>query len=160
MMNRMRDTIIRWWTEHGWSRHVRTRDTHKQREGNMNTIQIDTVDGAVNYTDTEVKRFIEKAGQVSDIKYKVRDFFSELEWSGGEATITRSEVNELLKAIGCDLIRAEYKATVTITAYITGYPAEDEDDASNCIEDDITVDIGSSASIDVDSIEISDVEEE
>lgn len=132
----------------------------KQREGNMNTIGITTVDGVVNYTENDITRFIEKAGQTSDIKYKVRDFFSELEWSSGEATITRSEVNELLKAIGCDLIRAEYKATVTITAYITGYAAEDEDDATNCIEDDITVDIGSSASIDVDSIEVSDVEEE
>ena len=133
---------------------------NKQREGNMNTIQVDTVDGPVNYTDTEVKRFIERAGQLSDVKYKVRDFFSELEWSSGEATINRSEVNELLKAIQCDLIRAEYKATITITAYVTGYAAEDEDDASNCIEDDITVDIGSSASIDVDSIKVSDVEEE
>ena len=126
----------------------------------MNTIQIDTAEGAVNYSDTEVKRFIERAGQLSDVRYKVRDFFSELEWSSGEATITRGEVNELLQSIQCDLIRAEYKATVTITAYITGYSAEDEDDASNCIEDDISVDIGSSASIDVDSIEVSDVEEE
>jgi hypothetical protein len=126
----------------------------------MNTIQIDTIDGAVNYNETEIKRFIEKAGQLSDTKYKVRDFFNDLTWSSGEATITRSEVNELLKSIQCDLIRAEYKATVTITAYITGYAAEDEDDASNCIEDDITVDIGSSANIEVDSIEVSDVEEE
>ena len=126
----------------------------------MNTIQIDTVDGVVNYTDTEVKRFIEKAGQTSDVRYKVRDFFSERTWEDGETTVTRSEVNELLKSIGCDLIRAEYKATVTITAYITGYEAEDEDDATDCIADDISVDIGSSASIDVDSIEVSDVEEE
>lgn len=133
---------------------------NKQREGNMNTIQVDTIDGAVNYTETEVKRYIERAGQLNDVKYTVRDFFSELEWSDGETTITRSAVNELLKSIQCDLIRAEYKATVTITAYITGYPAEDEDDASNCMEDDITVDIGSSASIEIDSIEISDVEEE
>jgi hypothetical protein len=132
----------------------------KQREGNMNTIQIDTVDGVVNYTDTEVKRFIEKAGQTSDVKYKVRDFFSERTWEDGETTVTRSEVNELLKSIGCDLIRAEYRATVTITAYVTGYAAEDEDDATDCIADDISVDIGSSASIDVDSIEVSDVEEE
>jgi hypothetical protein len=126
----------------------------------MNTIQVDTIDGAVNYTETEVKRYIERAGQLSDVKYTVRDFFSELEWSDGEATITRSAVNELLKSIQCDLIRAEYKATVTITAYITGYPAEDEDDANNCIVDDITLDIGSSASIEIDSIEIFDVEEE
>ena len=133
---------------------------NKQREGNMNTIAITKEDGVVNYTETEVARFIKRAEELSDTKYKVRDFFSELEWSSGEATITRSEVNELLKSIGCDLIRAEYKATVTITAYVTGYSAEDEDDASNCIEDDISVSIGSDGSIDVDSIEVTDVEEE
>lgn len=126
----------------------------------MNTISITTEENVVTYTESEVTRYIERAGQLSDVKYKVRDFFSELEWNSGEATITRSDVNELLKAIQCDLIRAEYKATVTITAYVTGYSAEDEDDASNCIEDDISVDIGSSGSIDVDSIEVSDVEEE
>ena len=126
----------------------------------MNTIQIDTVDGIVNYTETEIKRFIDRAGELVDTRYKVRDFFNECEWSNGETTVTRSQVNELLKSIQCDLIRAEYKATVTITAYITGYAAEDEDDAVNCIEDDITVDIGSSADIEVDSIEVSDVEEE
>ena len=126
----------------------------------MNTIQINTVDGVVNYTESEVTRFIEKAGEKNDIKHKVRDFFSEREWDSGETTITRSEVNELLKAIGCDLIRAEYKATVTITAYVTGYTAEDEDDANNCIQDDITIDIGSGGSIEIDNIDISDVEEE
>jgi len=126
----------------------------------MNTIEVTTDNNVVNYTEMEVKRFIERAGQLSDIKYKVRDFFSELEWSSGEATITRSEVNELLKSIQCDLIRAEYKATVTITAYVTGYAAEDEDDASNCIADDIEVSIGSSADISVDNIEVDDIEEE
>jgi len=126
----------------------------------MNTIAITTEENVVTYTESEVTRFIKRAEELSDTKYKVRDFFSELEWDSGEATITRSEVNELLKSIQCDLIRAEYKATVTITAYVTGYSAEDEDDASNCIEDDISVSIGSDGSIDVDSIDISDVEEE
>jgi hypothetical protein len=126
----------------------------------MNTIEITTDSSIVTYSELEVMRFIERAGQLNDIKYKVRDFFSELEWNSGEATITRSEVNKLLKSIQCDLIRAEYKATVTITAYITGYTAEDEDDAENCIADDINVSIGSDGSIDVDSIEVSDVEEE
>jgi hypothetical protein len=126
----------------------------------MNTIAITTEENVVTYTESEVTRFIKRAEELSDTKYKVRDFFSELEWDSGEATITRSEVNELLKSIQCDLIRAEYKATVTITAYVTGYSAEDEDDATNCIEDDISVSIGSDGSIDVDSIDISDVEEE
>jgi len=132
----------------------------KQREGNMNTIAITKADGVVNYTETEVARFIEKAGELSDTKYKVRDFFSELEWKSNEATITRSEVNKLLKSIGCDTIRGEYKATITITAYVTGYEAEDEDDAKDCIADDITVDIGSNASISVDNIEVDDVEDD
>jgi len=126
----------------------------------MNTIEITTDNSVINYTELDVKRFIERAGQLSDVKYKVRDFFGELEWSDGEATITRSDVNELLKSIQCDLIRAEYKATVTITAYITGYTAEDEDDAENCIADDINVSIGSDGSIDIDNIEVTDVEEE
>ena len=126
----------------------------------MNTIAITTNENVVTYSELEVMRFIERAGQLNDIKYKVRDFFSELTWESGEATITRSEVNELLKSIQCDLIRAEYKATVTITAYITGYTAEDEDDAENCIGDDINVSIGSDGSIDIDNIEVSDVEEE
>ena len=126
----------------------------------MNTIEITTDNSVINYTESDVKRFIERAGQLTNVRYKVRDFFSELEWSGGEATITRSEVNELLQSIQCDLIRAEYKATITITAYITGYPAESEDEATDCIGDDIDVSIGSSADIQVDSIEVSDVEEE
>jgi type IV secretory pathway VirJ component len=133
---------------------------NKQREGNMNTIAITTGENVVTYSELEVKRYVERAEQLSDIKYKVRDFFSELEWSDGEATITRSDVNKLLKSIQCDLIRAEYKATVTITAYVTGYSADDEDDAENCIADDINVSIGSDGSIDVDSVEVSDVEEE
>ena len=124
----------------------------------MNTISVTTAEGIVNYTEIDVARFIEKAGTLSDTKYKVRDFFSELDWEDSEATITRSEVNELLKSIGCDIIRGDYKATVTITAYISGYTADDADDATNCIEDDIEVSIGSGATINVDSIEISDVE--
>ncbi len=126
----------------------------------MHTITITKENGTVNYTEAEVSRFIERAGELSDTKYKVRDFFSELEWSSGETTITRDEVNELLKSIGCDILRAEYRATVTITAYVTGYTAESEDDASDCIGDDIEVSIGSSADIRVDNIEVDDIEEE
>jgi hypothetical protein len=132
----------------------------KQREGNMNTIAVTTTEGVVNYTESDITRLIERAGNLSDVKYKVRDFFSELEWESNEATITRSEVNTLLKSIGCDVIRGEYKATITITAYVTGYEADDADDAADCIADDIEVSIGSSATINVDNIEVDDVEDD
>ena len=126
----------------------------------MNTIEITTDNSVINYNELVVKRFIEKAGETRDIKYKVRDFFGDLEWDNGETTINRNQVNELLDSIGCDKLRTEYRATVTITAYISGYSAESEDEATDCIGDDISVEIGSSGDITIDSIEVVDVEEE
>ena len=126
----------------------------------MNTIEVTTDNSVINYNELEVKRFIEKAGKLSDVKYKVRDFFSELQWEDKETTITRSQVNELLASIECDKLRSDFTATVTITAYVRGYTAEDEDEATECIADDISVDVGSSADITIDNIEVFDVEEE
>lgn len=138
----------------------------------MNTIQlVNSMGATVTYTDSELTTIIGNgvkcaedtvrlSDRIKDVKYKVRDFFSELEWESSEATITRSDVNKLLESIGCDKIRAEYRATITITAYVTGYEAEDEDDAKDAIADDIDVSIGSSATINVDNIEIDDVEED
>jgi hypothetical protein len=144
----------------------------KQREGNMNTIQlVNSMGDTVTYTDSELttiigngvksaEKSVELSDKIRDVKYQVRDFFSELEWENSEATITRSEVNKLLKSIGCDILRGEYKATITITAYVTGYEAEDADDAADCIADDIEVSIGSSADIRVDNIEVDDIEDD
>lgn len=126
----------------------------------MNTISI----GSVTYNELEVKHYIDnsnkKTEKLNDVNYKVREFFDELEWSSSEATITRSQVNELFSTIGLEHIRGKFKGTVTITAYITDYPAEDADEAANCIADDLEVTIGSTASIDVDNIEVDDVEED
>ena len=130
------------------------------REEDMNTITI----GSVTYNELEVKHYIDnsnkKSEALSDVRYKVRDFFSEREWDGSETTITRSELNELFSQVGIDHLRGKFKATVTITAYVTDYPAEDAEEAANCIADDLEVNIGSTASIDVDNIEVDDVEED
>ncbi len=126
----------------------------------MNTITI----GSVSYNELEVKHYIDnsnkKTEKLNDVNYKVREFFDGLEWSSSEATITRSQVNQLFSTIGLDHIRGKFKATVTITAYITDYPAEDADEAADCIADDLEVTIGSTASIDVDDIKVDDVEED
>ena len=126
----------------------------------MNTITI----GSVSYNELEVKHYIDnsnkKTEKLNDVNYKVREFFDELEWSSSEATITRSQVNQLFSTIGLEHLRGKFKATVTITAYITDYPAEDAEEAADCIADDLEVTIGSTASIDVDDIKVDDVEEE
>jgi hypothetical protein len=126
----------------------------------MNTITI----GSVSYNESEVKHYIDnsnkKTEKLNDVNYKVREFFDELEWSSSEATITRSQVNQLFSTIGLEHLRGKFKATVTITAYITDYPAEDAEEAADCIADDLEVTIGSTASIDVDDIKVDDVEED
>jgi hypothetical protein len=137
----------------------------KQREGNMNTIQITTVDGAVNYTESEVTRYIEKAGQVDKlyeeirkIRYEVRDFFSEGEWSDGETTVNKGDTNALLERIGAQKLTTKYRATYTITGSFS-VEVEDEDDVESLFTDNVNVDFYD-GDIDVDQIEVLDIEED
>jgi hypothetical protein len=136
----------------------------------MNTIQVTTADGTVNYTESEVLRFIERAKEVdavqqvsndtrqrlNDNRNKVRDFFSEIEWSDGETTITKSDVNELLDSIGANRLTTRYSATYTITGTFS-LDCEDADDAETIFTDNVTVDFYD-GDIDVDLIEVNDIE--
>jgi hypothetical protein len=146
----------------GLLRQWRTRST-QQREGNMNTISITNpeTNDTITYTEAEVLRFIQTNTALRkferDTIYKVRDFFSEGEWEDNATTFTRDEVNTLLRSIGAEPIRAMWTATINITATVTGYEAEDENDAINCIENDVELNIGS-GDISLDTIEVSDVE--
>jgi hypothetical protein len=136
----------------------------------MNTIQITTVDGIVNYTENEVVRFIERAKEVDAVqqvsdeqraekvsnRHKIRDFFSEVEWQNGEYTFTKSDVNELLDSIGANQLTTRYNANYTITGTFT-IECEDEDDAETIFTDNVSVDFYD-GEIDVDQIEVTDIE--
>jgi hypothetical protein len=142
----------------------------KQREEHMNTIQINTVDGTVNYTENEVVRFIERAkdvdivqhvsdeqrAKVTTIRREIRDFFSEGEWNDGEQTINKSDVNELLNKIGCNRLTTRYSATYKITGTFT-VDCEDEDDAETIFTDNVDVSFHD-GEIDVDQIDVMDIE--
>ena len=129
----------------------------------MNTISITNPESndTIIYTEAEVLRFVQTNTTLRrterDTIYKVRDFFSEGEWEDGVAAFSRDEVNTLLRSIGADPIRGKWSATINITATVTGYEAEDEDDAINCIENDIELSIGT-GDISLDTIEVSSVE--
>jgi hypothetical protein len=139
----------------------------------MNTIQITTVDGAINYTESEILRFINKAGELDEaqqasskyrtetysIRNKVRDFFSEREWSDRETTVNLDEVNELLNSIGSHVIQSTYSGNITISLTFCDLEADNADDAINRIEDEITVDLDS-ASITIDQVNVDDIEEQ
>lgn len=135
----------------------------------MNTIQITTADGTVNYTESEVLRFIEKVKvaddtisqqhkTIIDIKNSVRDFFSEGEWDDGEFKANKEDVNQLLTTIGTNRLTTKYRATYTITGTFS-IDAEDADDAEAIFTDNVTVDFYD-GDIDVDQVEVLDMEED
>ena len=138
----------------------------------MNTIQITTVDGAVNYTEAEIVRYIEKAKGIDelnemlnkqvhairDVKNKVRDFFSEGEWDDGEFKANKEDVNQLLTTIGTNRLTTKYRATYTVTGTFS-VDAEDADDAESIFTDNLSVDFYD-GDIDVDQIEVLDIEED
>lgn len=144
----------------------------------MNTITITSktdADGnmlaAVTYTEAEVLRFIERAGELDaiqqvadlqrkemrDLRAEVRDFFSESEWSDGETTCIKSEVNFLLERIGANKLTTEYRGTFIINGTFI-VQAEDEDEATSLVEDNMNVDFYG-GDFEVDSVEAHDIEE-
>jgi hypothetical protein len=138
----------------------------------MNTIQVTTTDGAVNYTEAEVLRFIERAKevdavqQVSDLQRKekvdnrnqVRDFFSEGQWDDGEFTASKEEVNNLLEFIGTNKLTTKYRGTYTVTGTFS-VDAEDADDAQNIFTDNVDIAFYD-GDIDVDQVDVVDMEED
>lgn len=160
----------------GLLRQWRTRSTHKQREGKMNTITINTeTDGQVatiTYTEAEVLHFKKRTQEIDaiqqvndsqrkeirDLRNAVRDFFSEGEWSDGEQTVIKSEVNDLLERIGAAKLTTKYNGTFTITGSFS-IEVEDEDEIEDIIQENTEIS-NWSADMDVDQIEVHDVEED
>ena len=144
----------------------------------MNTIQITTVQPesndriTVNYTEAEVIRFIERAKDtdaiqqradkylqdIRNIRNEVRDFFSEGEWTDGETTCNKGDVNAMLERIGADKLTTKYSGTFTINGTFS-VETEDEKDAIALFEDNVNVEFYD-GDIDVDNIETHDVEED
>jgi hypothetical protein len=138
----------------------------------MNTIQVTTTDGTVNYTEAEVLHFITRSKELNvyaedidskrkelrDLRNNVRDFFSEGEWSDGEQTVNKSEVNDLLERIGAAKLTTKYNGTFTITGSFS-IEVEDEDEIEDIITENTEIS-NWSADMDVDQIEVHDVEED
>ena len=131
----------------------------------MNTIQITTVDGVINYTESEVVRFIAKVEELDgfkqnaiDNRHRVRDFFSEGQWDDGEFTASKQDINDLLETIGANRLTTKYRGTYTVTGTFS-VDAEDADDAQTIFTDNVTVDFYD-GDIDVDQVDVMDIEED
>ena len=138
----------------------------------MNTIQVTTAEGTVNYTEAEVLHFMARSKELNvyaedidskrkelrELRNNVRDFFSEVEWEDGEQTVNKREVNDLLERIGAAKLTSKYTGTFTITGTFS-VEVEDEDEINSIIEEN--TDISNwSADMDIEQVEVHDVEEE
>lgn len=145
----------------------------------MNTITITSktdTEGAmlaaVTYTEAEVLDLIKKAEdlrdnykrldaawkELRDLRYKVRDFFSEGEWSDGETTCNKGDVNLLLESIGANKLTSQYTGTFTITGSFT-IEAEDEDAAESAFTDYVDISFNE-GDYSMDNVEVQDIEED
>jgi hypothetical protein len=118
-----------------------------------------TVDGTTyNFTEESLKELIksevaakrkheavsneaqEAYRRLVSIRSKVYDFFSETFDDGSdEATVNRDDVNELLEAIGSDVLTTTWSATVEITVTVTGIKATSPEEVEDIITDNIEV---------------------
>jgi hypothetical protein len=99
-----------------------------------------------------------QATNIREIRNEVRDFFSEGEWSDGETTCNKGDVNALLERIGANKLTSRYTGTFIINGTFS-LEAEDESEAVSLLEGDINVEFYG-GDIDVDSIDIHDMEED
>jgi hypothetical protein len=122
----------------------------------LNPITVDAV--TYNFTEESLKELIksetaakrkheavsnevqEAYKRLISIRSKVYDFFSEAFDDGSdEATVNRDDVNELLEAIGSDVLTTTWSATVEITVTVTGIKATSPEEVEDIITDNIEV---------------------
>ena len=140
----------------------------------MNTIQITNDEGVVvNYTEAEIKAII-KNGEShlaefqrlfqdrNELRRKVFEFFNELSWDsgydGGESTVYKDHVNDLLDEIGASRIASLYRATVSIEVEITDIEGTDEDEVRHLIEDGINLDLDFDGSFEINRVDVDNID--
>jgi hypothetical protein len=122
----------------------------------LNPITVDAI--TYNFTEESLKELIKSEAttklrlesvsleaqeayrKIATLRGKVYDFFSEAFDDGSdEATVNRDDVNELLEAIGSDVLTTTWSATVEITVTVTGIKATSPEEVEDIITDNIEV---------------------
>jgi hypothetical protein len=142
----------------------------------LNPITVDAI--TYNFTEESLKELIkseitakrkheavsteaqEAYKKLVTVRNKVYDFFSEaFEDVTDEVTVTRDDVNELLKSIGSDVLTTTWSATVEITVTVSGIKATSPEEVEDIITDNIEVS-GYDLELHDPDIRVSDIERE
>lgn len=98
--------------------------------------------------------------KIASVRNEVYDFFKECLDQEDEWVIeNKGDINFLLERIGSSKLTTKYSASVTLTITVNGIEAEDEDEVTNIIQDNIYVSVDN-YDTDVDDINVDEVTEE
>jgi hypothetical protein len=106
-------------------------------------------------------RLKERISERDDSLIKVREWFSNLDWTSGDATTIEKEfVSDLLEDIGLDRLSTTWSASVIIYATINGLEANNGTTARELIADNIEVNFGEDADIWIEDVHVNELEQE
>jgi len=106
-------------------------------------------------------RLKERVAERDESLIKVREWFSNLDWTSGDATTIEKEfASDLLEDIGLDRLSTTWSASVIIYATINGLEAKNGTIARELITDNIEVNFGEDANIWIEDVHVNDLQQE
>jgi hypothetical protein len=106
-------------------------------------------------------RLKERISERDDSLIKVREWFSNLDWTSGDATTIEKEfASDLLEDIGLDRLSTTWSASVIIYATINGLEANNGTTARELITDNIEVNFEEDADIWIEDVHVNELEQE
>ena len=99
--------------------------------------------------------------RLSAIRGAVHNFFTErYETGDAEITCTVEDVNDLLSSIGADKLKRLFTVKGTVSFIVTDIEAEDEDDATSIVENEINLEFNGEGNLDDWSLDVDDTQEQ
>ena len=106
-------------------------------------------------------RLKERISERDKSLYKVREWFSSLDWTSGDATTIEKEfASDFLEDIGLERLSTTWSASVIIYATINGLEASNGTIARELITDSIEVNFGEDADIWIEDVHVNDLQQE
>ena len=123
--------------------------------------EYDSLKATADDFERVISKLKERISERDDSLIKVREWFSNLDWTSGDATTIEKEfVSNFLEDIGLDRLSTTWSASVIIYATINGLQAKNSIIARDLIEGNVEVNFGEDADIWIEDIHVNDLEEE
>ena len=123
--------------------------------------EYDSLKATADDFDDLTSRLKERISERDKSLYKVREWFSNLDWTSGDATTIEKEfASDFLEDIGLERLSTTWSASVIIYATINGLQAKNSIIARDLIEGNVEVNFGEDADIWIEDVHVNDLHQE